>query len=139
MWNLHFLSDKLDKLIFHKNLDIFFSMFPYIHVGNTLLLDNTPYKSMFNCSYHAIFLELFNSFHGDNQYLLGFILPYLENLHLSRYGVLIFLEDNPFGRIKCINPNNPRLFKMLFMKCSPTCQPIFCNSVKLKLKWKVPY
>jgi hypothetical protein len=58
----------------------------------------------------------------------------LENFHLSKYSVLTFVEHNPFGRIKCINQDNLKLFKMLFVKCRRTCQPIFCNSVKFKQK-----
>jgi hypothetical protein len=38
----------LEKPIFHKNLDVFFSRFPDTHAKNTLLVDDTPYKSMFN-------------------------------------------------------------------------------------------
>jgi hypothetical protein len=71
--------------------------------------------------------------------LLGSIFLYLENLHSSGYDDPTFIEHNPFGRIICINLNNPRLFKMLFMKCSCICQPTFCNNVKLKLKQKIPY
>jgi hypothetical protein len=62
---------------------------------------------MFNGPYSAIFLESFNGIHGEDQYLLGSIILYVENLHSSRYGVPIFVERNPFGRIKCINPDNP--------------------------------
>jgi hypothetical protein len=36
----------------------------YIHVGNMLLVDDTPYKKMFNSSYGPIFLELFMAFMG---------------------------------------------------------------------------
>jgi hypothetical protein len=66
MQNLHFLLDKLDKSIFCKNLNIFFSTFPYTHVGNTLLIDDVPYKIMFNGSYSAIFLESFGNVRGKN-------------------------------------------------------------------------
>jgi hypothetical protein len=55
MRNQHFLLDKLDEQIFHKNLDIFFFIYPHIHISNTLFVDNTPYKSMFNGLYNAIF------------------------------------------------------------------------------------
>jgi len=57
MRNPHFLLDKHDKPIFHKNLDIFTSKFPYAHASNTLLVDDTPYENMFNDSYSAILLE----------------------------------------------------------------------------------
>jgi hypothetical protein len=47
MWNPHFLLDKLDKPIFHKNLDTFASTYPYIHSGNMLFMNNTPYKRVY--------------------------------------------------------------------------------------------
>jgi hypothetical protein len=71
MLNLYFMSDKLDKPIFYKNLDVFFSTYPYIHVGNMLFVDNTPYKSMFNGPYSVVFLESFDNHCGEDQYLLG--------------------------------------------------------------------
>jgi hypothetical protein len=58
---------------------------------------------MFNSLYSAIFLESFDGLCGEDQYLLGFVLPYLENLHLFEYGVPTFVEHNPFGRIRCID------------------------------------
>ncbi len=55
MWNSHFLLDKLDKPIFHKNLNVFLLVYPYTHTGNILLINYTPYKNMFNGLYSAIF------------------------------------------------------------------------------------
>jgi hypothetical protein len=110
--------DKLDKPIFHKNIDVFFSTYPYIHVGNMLLVDNMPYESMLNGPYSAIFLESFDSLCGEDLYLLGFVLPHLENLHLFGYGVPTFVEHNPFGRITCIDRDNLGPFKMIFVKCN---------------------
>jgi hypothetical protein len=52
-----FLLGHLEKPILHKNLDVFFSKSPNTHVGNTLLIDDTPYKSVFNDLCSAIFLE----------------------------------------------------------------------------------
>jgi hypothetical protein len=66
MQNPHFLPDKRDKSIFHKDLDILFSTYFYTHVGNTLLIDDMPYKSMFNGPYNAIFLESFDNHCGEN-------------------------------------------------------------------------
>jgi hypothetical protein len=71
--------------------------------------------------------------------LLGFVFPYLENLHSSRYIVPTFVENNPFGEMRCINLNNLGLFKMLFVKCNYICQATICNNAKLKSKQKVPY
>jgi hypothetical protein len=51
-------------------------MFLYIHVSNMLLVDDMPYKSMFNDSYSAIFVESFDDLPRQDQYLLGFVLFY---------------------------------------------------------------
>jgi hypothetical protein len=104
------LLDNPNKPIFHKNLNVFFSTFPYTHVGNALLINDAPYKSMFNNLYSATFLESFDGLHGEDQCLLGFVFPYLENLDSSGYDVPTFVEHNPFGRIRCIDRNHPRLF-----------------------------
>ncbi len=66
MWNPHFLPNKPDKPIFYKSFDVFFSKYPYIHVGNMLFINNTPYKSMFNGPYRAIFLESFDNLCGED-------------------------------------------------------------------------
>jgi len=124
---------------FIKTLMFFFSKYPYIHIGNMLYVDDTPCKIMFNMSYNAIFLEIFYNLHGHNHYLLGIVPPYLEYLHSSRYGVSTFVHHNPFNRIKCMNHDDPRQFKMLFVKCSHGYKPSFCNNAKLKLKQKVFY
>ncbi len=110
MQNPHFLSNKPDKLIFHKNLYIFFFTFPYTHTCNTLFIDDMPYKNMFNDPYSASFLESFDNIRGEDQYLLGSIFLYLENFHLFRYGVPTFVEHNPFGKIRCINLDNLGFF-----------------------------
>jgi len=57
MQKMHFVLDKPDKPIFHKNLEVFFSIYPYTHTSNMLFIDDMPCKSMFNVPYSAIFLE----------------------------------------------------------------------------------
>jgi hypothetical protein len=74
MQNSHFLLDKHIKPIFHKNFDVFFSTFLYIHVGNMLLVDDTPYKNMFNIPYNAIFLESFMTMGRINIFWVQFSL-----------------------------------------------------------------
>ncbi len=98
--------------LFIRTLMVFFLMFRYIHISNLLPVDDTPYKTMFNDMYNAMFLEYFDSRGGDDHYLLKFVLPYLENIHSSRYGIPTFVKDNPFGRIKCINRDDQGHFKM---------------------------
>jgi hypothetical protein len=68
-----------------------------------VFIDDIPYKSMFNDSYNAIFLESFDGHCGEDQYLLRFVFFYLEIFHLSKYNVPTFVEHNPFGRIRCID------------------------------------
>jgi hypothetical protein len=52
--NEHFLPERLEKLVFHKNLDNFFHMFLSTNYGNTLLVHDTPHKNMFNPPFSAI-------------------------------------------------------------------------------------
>ncbi len=44
----------------------FFSAYPYIHIGNMLLIDDMPYKNMFNGLYNAIFLKSFHGLCGED-------------------------------------------------------------------------
>ncbi len=53
--NCHFLLEKLNKPIFHKNLKDFFHLFPSTTFENTLLIDDMPHKSMLNPPCSAIF------------------------------------------------------------------------------------
>jgi len=80
MKNLHFLSSNLKKPIFHKNLNVYFFNYLDTCARNTLLVDNTPYKSLFNEPLNVIFIETFKSFDIDDNYMLGVFFPYLEVL-----------------------------------------------------------
>jgi len=53
--NDHFLPNKLDKPIFHKNLLEFLVQFLGTTFENTLVIDNMPHKSLFNPLFSAIF------------------------------------------------------------------------------------
>jgi hypothetical protein len=75
MQNSHFFLNKPNKPIFHKNLDIFFSTYPYIHVGNMLFINDTLYKSMFNGPYSAIFLESFDGHPWGRSIFVGVCFP----------------------------------------------------------------
>ncbi len=135
MQNSHFLPNKLDKPIFHKNFDLFFPMYPYTHGGNPLLID----ENMFNMPYNAIFWSIFYYLHGKNHYLLGIVFPYLKFLYFSEYGISTFVHHNPFGRIISINCNDPRQFKMLFVKWNKGYKLSFCNNATMKMKQNKPY
>jgi hypothetical protein len=54
--NDHFLPNKPDNPIFHKNLLEFLVQFLGTTFENTLLIDNMPHKSLFNPLFSAIFL-----------------------------------------------------------------------------------
>jgi hypothetical protein len=86
MKNVHSLSINLDKPIFHKNINVFFSKYHDTHVGNTLLVDDTLYKNMFNEPFNAIFLQSFHNSNKDDNYLLWVILLYLKPFHRSKFG-----------------------------------------------------
>jgi hypothetical protein len=76
-----------------------------------------PYKCSFNESFSAIFLECFDGFCKDDNYLLSIILPYLKSFHCFGYGVGTSIKDTPFGYIRIISHNDPKKYKILFEKC----------------------
>jgi len=80
--NDHFLREKFEKPVFHKNLKNVFHPFLGTTFENTLLVDDMPHKSMFNPPFNAIFFDSFYGSHNNNSYLLNTILLYLESLHL---------------------------------------------------------
>ncbi len=57
--NNHFLLEKLDKPVFHKNLKDFFHLFPRTKFENILLVDDMRHKNMFNPPCSAIFSKHF--------------------------------------------------------------------------------
>jgi hypothetical protein len=71
--------------------------------------------------------------------LLGFVFPYLENLHSFGYCVPTFVEHNPFGRIRCNDWNNSRLFKCYFWNEVRLANPIFVTMQNWNWKKKKPY
>jgi hypothetical protein len=46
-----------DEIIYHKNLSNFFPSYLNTHLGNTLLVDNMPYRTYLNPPFNAIFLS----------------------------------------------------------------------------------
>jgi hypothetical protein len=78
--NEHFLPGKPKKPVFHKNLNAFFSVFPSTNYENTLLIDDMPYKSLFNPPFDAIFFERFYGSQTDGEYLFKTVL--LRNVYL---------------------------------------------------------
>jgi len=99
----HFFPGHPKNLIFHKNLDVFFSKFLDTYVGNNLLGDDTPYKFIFNDLCSAIFLESFEGVSSDGDYLFSTILPCLVSLHSFRFNVQTYVKHNSFGTNKSIS------------------------------------
>jgi hypothetical protein len=68
------MSSNFEKPVFHKNLGAF-KKYSDVCVENTLLVDNTMYKSLFKGPFNAIFVKTFDSSVRDNNnYLLGAII-----------------------------------------------------------------
>ncbi len=109
-----------DKLIYHNNLFDFFPRYLNTHLGNTLLVDDTFYKTYLNLPFNAIFVESFEYVPKEDNYLMKILLPYLEFFHYSRLSVPTFVELYPFDAIGCIKENNVR-FRTLFKKCTMAC------------------
>ncbi len=99
---------------------------------NTLLVDDMPYKSLFNPPFNAIFLEKFYKSQTDNDYLIEIVFCYLEALHSFDMQVYKFVKCNPFKRIRHVFPFNLQ-YEKLAKPCSSKCNDKFCNRMKSKL------
>jgi hypothetical protein len=99
----HFFPGHPKNLIFHKNLDVFFLKFLDTYVGNNLLVDDTPYKFIFNDLCSAIFLESFEGVSSNGDYLFSTILPCLVSLHSFRFNAQTYVKHNFFGTNKSIS------------------------------------
>jgi len=124
-----FLASKAWKACFPQNLDAFFAKYPSTHLGNTLLVDDTPYESMFNESFNVIFVKMFDTCSKDpNDYLVSIVLPYLECLHNFGMSVSTFVKHNPFGSIRRITHGHHGPYKMLYQNCSHSCSSSYCKN-----------
>jgi hypothetical protein len=115
----HYLVNRLphDKLIYHTNLFYFFPWYPNIHLGNTLLVNNTPYRTYLNPSFNAIFVEFYEYAPKEDSYLTKTFLPYLKFIHNSGLNAPTFVELYPFNAIRSIKEDDVR-FRTLFEKCT---------------------
>ncbi len=104
-----------DKTIYHKNLSYFFPKYLSTHLGNTLLLNDTPYKTYLNPPFNAIFVEFYEDLPKEDNYLMKIFFPYLEFLHYSRLRILTFVELYPFSTIKSLKEDDVRFWTL--MKC----------------------
>jgi hypothetical protein len=123
--------------MFFTRIWIFFSKYLDACARNTLFVDNTPYKSLFIGPFNVIFVKTFENFVRDNNnYLLGALLLYLEDLQSSRLSVPTFVEDNPFGSIRHFSQNDLK-YKTLFENCGGSCDVSYCTKVRMKMKNKM--
>jgi hypothetical protein len=91
--------------------------YPYNHVQNTLLVDDTPYKTCLNLPSNAIFVESYEYAPKKDNYLMKTLLPYLKFFHYFGLSVPTFVELYPFGAIRSIKEDDVR-FRTLFEKCT---------------------
>jgi len=115
-----------DKLIYHNNLSNFFPRYLNPHLGNTLLVDNTPYKTCLNSPSNAVFVESYEYTPKKDNYLMKTLFLYLKFLHYSRLIVPTFMELYPFGPLKvsrktmsnfkCRSKNGPCLVLSIFIE-----------------------
>ncbi len=85
----HYSVDCLtyDRLIYHQNLSDFFPQYFNTCLGNTLLVDDTPYRTCLNLPFNAIFIESSEYMLKEDNYLMKTFLSYLEFLH--NYGLSV--------------------------------------------------
>jgi hypothetical protein len=95
-----------------------------------LLVDDIPYKSIFNDLCSVIFLESFEGAGSDGDYLLSIVFPYFVSFHFSGFSFQTYLKHNPFGTIQSISQSDP-YYKMLFEDCSDSCDAMYYTKEKL--------
>ena len=74
----------------------------------TILIDDTPMKSICNANGNAIFLESWSHAKRRDDVLMGELLPWLRRLHehCPRDELLEYVEDNRIG-LQPLNHDNP--------------------------------
>ena len=73
---------------FFKDLTVFYRRVPLANNTNTLLIDESPLKSLLNDQYNVVFPPIFRDNDGQaDDFLVCRLLPYLDRLRLSRFEV----------------------------------------------------
>ncbi len=116
-----------DKVIYHKNLFDFFPRYLNIHLGNTLLVDDMPYRTCLNPPSNAIFVESYKDLPKENNYFTKTFLLYLKSFHYFGFIVCTFVKLYLFHTIRSFKEYNVR-FRTLFEKCTMACPAIFCKN-----------
>jgi len=108
-------------------------MYLNTHLGNTLLVNDTPYRIYLNPPFNAIFVESYEDLPKEDSYFMKIFLLYLElNLHYSRLNVPTFVKLYPFGAIKSLKENGVRSW-MLFKKCTMACYAYFNRNCSISI------
>ncbi len=81
-------------------------MYPSTHLGNTLLVDDTPYRTCQNLPFNVIFIKYHEDVPKEDNYFLKAFLPYLKFFHYSGLSVPTFVELYRFGAIRSIKEND---------------------------------
>ncbi len=76
-YHKHVDHPSFDKKIYHKNLFDFFPRYSSTHFKNTLLVDNTLYRTYQNPPFNAIFIESQEDVLEKDNYLMKILLLYL--------------------------------------------------------------
>ncbi len=83
----------LNKIIYHKNLSDFPPRYPNTHLGNALLVDDTPYKTCQNPPCNVIFVESYEDVKEEYNYLLWIF------FHTQSHFIILRLMFPPLWRI----------------------------------------
>jgi hypothetical protein len=116
-----------DKLIYHKNLFDFSLRYLNTHLGNTLLVDDMPYKTCLYPPFNVIFVESYEYAPKEDNYLMKTFFPYLEFLHNFGLSVPTIVKLYSFGSIKSIKEDDVKLWT-LFERCTMACSISFYKS-----------
>ena len=81
------------KPFFFKDLSIFYCRVPLANDSNTLFIDDSPLKSLFNDQYNPVFPPTFQNSDGQaDDFLVCRLLPYLDRLRMSHLEVPDFVR-----------------------------------------------
>jgi len=97
------------KIIYHQNFFYLFRRYLNTHLGNTLLIDNMPYRTCQNPPLNVIFVKSYEDVKEEDNYFMGTFLPHLESLHYIKLSVPTFVEDYIFAAIRSLNENDVEL------------------------------
>ncbi|XP_065868792.1 uncharacterized protein [Euphorbia lathyris] len=93
------LGSNEQKFVMLKNLEKVWNAYPQFNASNTVLIDDTPYKSLMNSANNFIFPTTFDSSNRWDNYPdpNGGFVNYLERLS-SAHDVAEFIEMERFGQ-----------------------------------------